>query len=97
MLFFIGDYVICLIYKCFDFIQQKYAFIPKNDNIASSFLEKRCKKGIEIVEKSCKNASLDAAMKSFPEKIGRAVVFCKSNVFEKDGVLYLPLYMAMLL
>ncbi len=52
MLFFIGDYVICLIYKCFNFIQQKYAFIPKNDNIASSFLEKSCKKGIEIVEKS---------------------------------------------
>ena len=51
MLFFISDYVICLIYKSFVFIQQKYAFIPKNDNIESLFLEKSCKNGVETVEK----------------------------------------------
>ena len=44
-----------------------------------------------------RHASLDAAIKLHSEKIGRSIVFCKSNVFEKGGVLYLPLYMAMLL
>ena len=59
-------------------------------------------KAITIVEvKSGDNftrhASLDAAIKLYQEKIGKSIVFCKSNVFEKDDVLYLPLYMAMLL
>jgi predicted AAA+ superfamily ATPase len=44
-----------------------------------------------------RHASLDAAIKLYQEKIGKSIVFCKSNVFEKEGVLYLPLYMAMLL
>ena len=55
MLFFISDYVICLIYKCFDFIQQKYAFIPKKRQYRILVFGKKCKNGIEIVEKSCKN------------------------------------------
>ena len=70
--------------------KQELDFIIEENN-AISILE------VKSGDAFTRHASLDAAMKSFPEKIGRAIVFCKSNVFEKDGVLYLPLYMAMLL
>lgn len=42
-----------------------------------------------------KHASLDAAITNFPDKIHRSVVLSKFNVSKKDGILYLPLYMAM--
>ena len=41
-----------------------------------------------------KHASLDAAIRLYSEKIGRSIVLCKSNIQEQDGILYLPLYMA---
>lgn len=44
-----------------------------------------------------RHASLDAAIRAHKEKIGRSIVLCKSNVFEEDSIVYLPLYMAMFL
>lgn len=44
-----------------------------------------------------RHASLDAAMSAFPDKIGRSIVLCTSNVFTKDEVIYLPIYMLMFL
>ncbi|MDY3216135.1 MAG: DUF4143 domain-containing protein [Sodaliphilus sp.] len=44
-----------------------------------------------------KHASLDAALNSFPDSIGRAIVLCKNNVEKSGDVTYMPLYMAMFL
>ena len=46
-------------------------------------------------EKYKKHASLDAAMASHQDKIQRGIVLSRFNVSRKDGILYLPLYMAM--
>ena len=43
------------------------------------------------------HASLDAAIKAFPEKIERAIVFSPYNVERQQDVLYLPLYMSQFL
>ena len=43
------------------------------------------------------HASLDTAMRNFPDRIGRSVVLGPCNVERRDGVDYLPLYMAMFL
>lgn len=58
--------------------------------------------GVHIVEvKSGDNftshASLDYAMENEGARISYATVLCKSNLYCKDGVRYLPLYMAMFL
>lgn len=44
-----------------------------------------------------KHVSLDSALKNFPDKINRAIVFSKYNVEVADKIYYLPLYMAMFL
>lgn len=44
-----------------------------------------------------RHASLDAAMAAHVDKTNRAIVFSQYNVAFKDGVLYLPLYMAQFL
>lgn len=44
-----------------------------------------------------RHASLDAALKAFRDKIGRAIVFSPYNVERKQDVLYLPLYMSQFL
>ena len=44
-----------------------------------------------------KHASLDAALNSFSDSIGRAIVLCKNNVEKSGDVTYMPLYMAMFL
>lgn len=44
-----------------------------------------------------KHSSLDAAIKLHANKINRSIVLSRYNVSKKDGVLYLPLYMAMFL
>ena len=41
-----------------------------------------------------RHASLDAAIKAFPDKIERSIVFSPHNVERDNGVLYLPLYMS---
>lgn len=46
-------------------------------------------------EKYKKHASLNAALETYPEKIGRSIVLSKFNVSRKDGILYIPLYMTM--
>lgn len=56
--------------------------------------------GISVIEVKSGNdymrhASLDAAIKSFHDKIERAMVLSKFNVQEKDRVVYYPLYMTM--
>ena len=48
-------------------------------------------------EKYRKHASLDAAVREHADKIHRSIVLSRYNVSKKDGVLYLPLYMAMFL
>ena len=48
-------------------------------------------------EKYRRHASLDAALSEHADNIHRAIVLCRGNVSRKDGVLYLPLYMAMFL
>lgn len=48
-------------------------------------------------EKYKKHASLDAAIRDHTDKIHRSIVLSRYNVSKKDGVLYLPLYMAMFL
>ncbi len=48
-------------------------------------------------EKYKRHASLNAAMKEHSEKIARSIVLSKFNLSRKDGILYLPLYMAMFL
>lgn len=48
-------------------------------------------------EKYKKHASLNAAMTEHYEKICRAIVLSKFNVSRIDGILYLPMYMAMFL
>ena len=58
--------------------------------------------GVHIVEvKSGDNykshASLNYAMEHEGERISRATVLCKDNVFTENGITYLPLYMAMFL
>ena len=60
------------------------------------------KDGVHIVEvKSGKDftshASLDYALASEPSRISKATVLCSSNLFCKDAIQYLPLYMAMFL
>ena len=44
-----------------------------------------------------KHSSLDAAIRVHTNKINRSIVLSRYNVSKKDGVLYLPLYMAMFL
>ena len=44
-----------------------------------------------------KHPSLDAAIRVYTNKINRSIVLSRYNVSKKDGVLYLPLYMAMFL
>ncbi len=44
-----------------------------------------------------RHASLDAALKAFPEKIERAIVFSPYNIERQNDVLYLPLYMSQFL
>lgn len=44
-----------------------------------------------------RHASLDAAVKAFPERIERAIVFSPYNVERQQDVLYLPLYMSQFL
>ena len=44
-----------------------------------------------------KHASLDAIIGSFPDRIGRAMVFSRFNVDKSDRIIYYPLYMAMFL
>ena len=44
-----------------------------------------------------RHASLDAAVKVFPDKIERTIVFSPYNVERQQGVLYLPLYMSLFL
>lgn len=44
-----------------------------------------------------RHASLDAALKAFPEKIERAIVFSPYNIERQQDVLYLPLYMSQFL
>ena len=44
-----------------------------------------------------RHASLDAALKAFPEKIERAIVFSPYNIERQHDVLYLPLYMSQFL
>lgn len=56
--------------------------------------------GVHIVEvKSGDNytshASLDYALEHEHSRISKATVLCKDNLFEKNGITYLPLYMAM--
>lgn len=41
-----------------------------------------------------KHPSLDAAMEAYPEIINRAIVFSPYNVTHRNGILYLPLYLA---
>ena len=48
-------------------------------------------------EKHKKHASLDAAIRDHANKIHRSIVLSRYNVSKKDGVLYLPLYMAIFL
>lgn len=43
------------------------------------------------------HASLDNALRLFPDRIGDAIVLCKGNVESDSGTTYLPLYMAMFL
>lgn len=44
-----------------------------------------------------KHASLDAAIKAFPDSINRAMVLSKFNVEKTDEIIYYPLYMVMFL
>ena len=41
------------------------------------------------------HASLNAAIRTFPDRIGRAIVLCGSNVEKSDNIIYLPFYMTM--
>lgn len=43
------------------------------------------------------HASLDAAIRNFQDRIGRAIVLSGNNVEVSDGIIYLPLYMTMFL
>ncbi|MCI6415755.1 MAG: hypothetical protein MR791_00185 [Bacteroidales bacterium] len=43
------------------------------------------------------HSSLDAAIRVHTNKINCSIVLSRYNVSKKDGVLYLPLYMAMFL
>lgn len=43
------------------------------------------------------HASLDKFRKKFSRKIGTSYILYPKDVMEKDGILHLPLYMAMLL
>ena len=42
-----------------------------------------------------RHASLDAALRNFPDRIGRAIVLSGNNVEKADEVIYLPFYMTM--
>lgn len=44
-----------------------------------------------------RHASLDAALRNFPDRIGRAIVLNGNNVDRADEVIYLPFYMTMFL
>lgn len=44
-----------------------------------------------------RHASLNAALETYPDKIGRAMVFSKSNVKRTEDIVYYPLYMTMFL
>lgn len=44
-----------------------------------------------------KHASLDAVLRDFPDRIGRAMVFSRFNVERTEDVIYYPLYMTMFL
>ena len=41
--------------------------------------------------------SLDAILRNSPDKVSRAMVFCRENLFVDDKITYYPLYMAMFL
>lgn len=41
--------------------------------------------------------SLDAILRNSPDKVSRAMVFCRENLFVEDNITYYPLYMAMFL
>ena len=41
--------------------------------------------------------SLDAILRNSPDKVSRAMVFCRENLFVEDKITYYPLYMAMFL
>ena len=43
------------------------------------------------------HASLDKFRTKFASKIGKAYILYTKDVMEKDGILYLPVYMAMFL
>ena len=42
-----------------------------------------------------RHASLDAARKAYADNVGRSIVFSRYNIEQKDGVIYLPMYMSM--
>jgi len=53
---------------------------------------------IEVKSSSYKvHSSLDKFMRKFSSKLGKAYILYKKDAMKKDGVIHLPLYMAMLL
>ncbi len=46
---------------------------------------------------SVHHASLDKFVKKFGNKIGQPIILCTKDIMKKDGILYLPLYVALCL
>lgn len=47
--------------------------------------------------RSTKHVSLDKFMERFGKRIGQPVILCLKDIEERDGILYLPIYMSMFL
>lgn len=52
---------------------------------------------VEVKSSRLTHASLTKFVRKFGKRIGQPIILCTKDVSEKDGILFLPVYMAMLL
>ena len=82
------------------FFYSRYDLEDSENRMEIDFLIRRGDKICPIEVKSGKgfsHASLDKFRRKFGRQVGDSFVLCTRDVVEKDGVTYLPLYMAQLL
>ena len=82
------------------FFYSRYDLENAENRMEVDFLIRRGDKICPVEVKSGKNlahSSLDKFRRKFGDRIGESIVFCTKDVMERDGVTYLPLYMASLL
>ena len=82
------------------FFYSRYDLEDSENRMEIDFLVRRGDKICPVEVKSGKSlshASLDKFRRKFGKQVGDSFVLCTRDVVEKDGVTYLPLYMAPLL